>query len=266
MSLTPHGLFVDASLFAVAFAAGAINSVAGGGTLLTFPTLIFAGVSPIVANATNTLALVPGSASAMWGYRSFLKTSQRELLLLAVPSVIGGVLGAEWVIHTGNAKFAALIPWLIFAATALFVIQEPLSRMLKRSHPSDGSDDVPQDPLHRIGTAIFQFFVAIYGGFFGAGIGIMMLAALGFMGFARNIHRANGIKNCAAVCINGVAAITFIYERQVNWPFAALMALGAIAGGYGGAGVARKLGQKTVRNLIVAIGVAIGIIMLIHRP
>jgi len=258
-------LFRSAILFAVAFGAGAINSVAGGGTLLTFPTLVLAGISPIVANATNTVALVPGSASSVWGYREDIHDSRGEMALLAVPSLFGGVIGALWVVHTGDKEFAKLIPWLIFGATALFIIQEPITRYVRRSG-AEGADQPPSGIGRRLGIAVFQFFVAIYGGFFGAGMGIMMLAALGLMGFARNIHRANGIKNAAAVCINGVAAITFIVEKRVNWPYAGLMAVGAIVGGYGGAGIARKIGQATVRKLIVVIGVGIGIFMLLHRP
>jgi uncharacterized protein len=261
-----HDIVRYAILFAVAFGAGAINSVAGGGTLLTFPTLILAGVSPITANATNTLALVPGSASSAWGYRDDLKDAARsQILLLAVPSLIGGAIGALWVVRTGDKLFAMLIPWLIFGATALFVIQEPIARFIRRGVQAHEGDEVPTDLPHRIGIAVFQFFVSIYGGFFGAGMGIMMLAALGFMGFARNIHRANGVKNCAAVCINGVAAITFIMEKRIDWPYAALMAVGAIAGGYGGADIAKRIGQKTVRRLIVAIGLGIGLYMFIRQ-
>jgi uncharacterized membrane protein YfcA len=257
-------------LAAVSLAAGAINSVAGGGTLLTFPTLNLLGVSPIVANATNTLGLVPASLSAMWGYRGSIRNSGREMLLLGVPSVIGGVIGALWVVHAGDKLFARLVPWLIFGATALFIAQEPLSRYLRRKReaadPGAATDDVPKESWKRAAIALFQVVVAIYGGFFGAGSGILMLAALGIMGFAGDIHRANGVKNFASACINGVAAATFVILKRIDWPLALLMASAAIIGGYGGAGIAKRLGQATVRNVIIGIGIVIGIVMLVKRP
>jgi hypothetical protein len=267
VTIAAHDIARYAVLFAVAFGAGAINSVAGGGTLLTFPTLLLCGVSPITANATNTVALVPGSGSAMWAYRSDIKNSRAELALLGFPSLIGGVIGALWVVRTGDAEFSRLVPWLILGATALFIIQEPLAAYLRRAQNAedDSADSVPTDPKRRIAIAAFQLLVAIYGGFFGAGMGIMMLAALGLMGFARNIHRANGVKNCAAVCINGVAAATFIIEKRIDWPYAALMAVAAVLGGYGGAGLAKRLGQKLVRQLIVGIGIGIGVYMLYRQ-
>ena len=262
--------------FLAAFAAGAINSVAGGGTLLTFPSLLLL-VSSIVANGTSTLALVPGSVSAVWAYRSELRGARREIALLALPSLIGGLIGALWVVKTGNNEFAKLIPWLIFAATALFLVQEPISRWVQSrkdarqnaSQPASlsggGDADLPHSWLALLGLALFQFVVAIYGGFFGAGIGILMLAALGIMGLAANIHRANGVKNLLAACINGVAAGTFIYKHEIDWPIAGMMAVAAIAGGYGGAGFARRLGQKTVRKIVVGIGIGIGVAILVWK-
>ena len=277
-SLHGLGVWKYGLLFVAAFAAGAINSVAGGGTLLTFPSLLMI-VSPIVANATSTLALVPGSISAVWGYRKELRGARREVLLLTLPSLIGGAVGALWVVKTGDKQFARLIPWLIFTATALFLIQEPISRWMqakreRESVPNQSGDspdasggdaDLPHSWLRLLGLAAFQFLVAIYGGFFGAGIGIMMLAALGMMGLAANIHRANGVKNMLAACINGIAAATFIYKREIDWSIAGMMAVAAIAGGYGGAGFARQLGQKTVRKIVVGIGIGIGVAILVWK-
>lgn len=241
-------------LFLAAFVAGAVNSVAGGGTLLTFPALLSVGISPIAANATSTLALVPGSFAAFYGYRDELKGSRNEILLFAIPSLIGGVIGALFVSRVGDRAFSRAVPWLIFSATALFAVQPIVKKAIERAGPTDERRRAPF-------TAIFQFFVAIYGGFFGAGMGILMLAALGFLG-VRGIHRMNGVKNFAAVCINGVAALTFIVLGRVVWTHAAVMAVGAIAGGIGGAGVAKKLGEANVRRLVIAIGVAIGLLML----
>ena len=188
-------------LFAAAFAAGAINSVAGGGTLLTFPALLAVlGPMPngaIIANGTSTVALVPGSLSAFWGYRNELGGDRRGLWAMAGPSLLGGAVGAYLATHVSSALFGRLVPWLIFAATFLFLIQDWVRR---RISPPDTAE--PTRPTLPLGAVVFQFFVAVYGGFFGAGIGILMLAALGFLG-QTNIHRMNALKNFAAVCING---------------------------------------------------------------
>jgi uncharacterized membrane protein YfcA len=243
-----------ALLFLAAFVAGAVNSVAGGGTLLTFPTLLSIGVPPIAANATSTVALVPGSFSAFYGYRDEMSGSRREVLMFAVPSVIGGVIGALSVDRIGDRTFAALVPWLIFGATLLFAIQPAVKRWLE--HVAE------HDPKKRAPFVVaFQLVVAVYGGFFGAGMGILMLAALGFLG-VRGIHRMNGVKNLAAVCINGVAAITFAILGRVRWGYAMWMALAAVLGGLVGADLAKRMGERNVRRLVIAIGVGIGVAML----
>jgi uncharacterized membrane protein YfcA len=244
-------------LFLAAFVAGAVNSVAGGGTLLTFPTLLSIGVPPIAANATSTVALVPGSFSAFYGYRDEMKDSRREVLLFAVPSLIGGVIGALFVNRVGDRTFAALVPWLIFAATLLFAIQPAVRRWLEHAASHDPAKRAPF-------VVVFQLVVAIYGGFFGAGMGILMLASLGFLG-VRGIHRMNGIKNLAAVCINGVAAITFAVLGRVHWTYAALMAIAAVLGGLIGAGAAKRMGERNVRRLVIATGVLIGAAMLVRQ-
>ena len=246
-------------LFVTALIAGAINSVAGGGTLLTFPALLAAGVPSVAANATSTVALVPGSISAYWGYRGEMGRSRHALARLALPSLLGGALGAWLAVKAGNALFDHLVPWLIFSATFLFLAQEPVRRWLdgRRHSPGAESGGLPGESHFGPGALLFQFFVAVYGGFFGAGIGILMLAALGFLG-QTNIHRMNGLKNFAAICINGVGAATFILFGRVHWPLALLMATGAIIGGFGGAGLARRVGQTNVRRLVVAIGLLFG--------
>jgi uncharacterized membrane protein YfcA len=248
-----------AGLILAAFAAGAVNAVAGGGTLLTFPALLWAGLSPIAANATSTVALVPGSASAWWGYRSEAPVEPRVMAFMAVPSVVGGVLGTLLVLWIGDEAFGEAVPWLILGATALFVSSEPIGRWI-RGHA--GATELTSGSLARI--AAFQLLVAIYGGFFGAGIGILMLAALALAGLT-DVHRMNALKNLAAVCINGVAALTFALSGRVDWTTAALMALGAVAGGRFGAVAALRVGQKNVRRAVVGIGVAIGLWMLL-RP
>jgi uncharacterized membrane protein YfcA len=244
-------------LFLAAFTAGAVNSVAGGGTLLTFPTLLSIGVPPIAANATSTVALVPGSFSAFYGYRDEMRDSRREVLIFALPSVVGGVIGALFVNRVGDRTFAALVPWLIFTATLLFAIQPAVKRWLAHA----GEHDFAKRAPFVIG---FQLLVATYGGFFGAGMGILMLAALGFLG-VRGIHRMNGVKNLAAVCINGVAAVTFALLGRVRWGYAAWMANAALLGGFLGAGLAKRMGERNVRRLVIAIGVGIGAAMLARQ-
>ncbi len=249
--------------FVAAFLAGAVNSVAGGGTLLTFPALLSAGLSPIAANATSTVALVPGSFAAFHGYRDELKGSGRSIALFAAPSLVGGVVGALFVHRVGDRTFARAVPWLILGATALFAAQPLVKRWVERSSRDEHGAEAP---VRRWPATLgFQFFVAVYGGFFGAGMGILMLAALGFLG-VRGIHRQNGVKNFAAVCINGVAAITFASLGLVVWTDAAVMAIAAIAGGLGGAGAARRLGEANVRRLVVAIGLVLGAGMVARGP
>ncbi len=247
-----------ALLLLAALAAGAINSVAGGGTLLTFPVLlsVLGNVpnGPLIANGTSTVALVPGSLSAFWGFRGEVAGQKRSLWEMAVPSLLGGAFGAYLATHVSSAVFSRLVPWLIFGATFLFLIQDPVRRWIGRG--SDAEETAAPRPLG-IGGMVFQFFVAIYGGFFGAGIGIIMLAVLGFLG-QTNIHRMNGLKNFAAVCINGVGALTFIFYKRVDWPLALLMMVMAILGGYGGAGLAKRVGQANVRRFVIAIGLIFG--------
>jgi uncharacterized protein len=240
--------------------AGMINSVAGGGTLLTFPTLVWLGQSPVVANATNTVALWPGSLGGMWGYREELGRSKPQLFMLMIPSFVGGIMGAVLLKLTPPGVFARLVPFLILFATLLFMVQGAVQRWL-RLHGSDSSTTSP----HWLGTAfLFQFAVAVYGGYFGAGIGILMLAVLGLFGLT-DIHQMNGLKNLFAMCINGVAAIYFMFVGLVEWRVAAVMAVGAIVGGYGSAGIARWLGPRAVRRIVIGIGLAMTISLLIKQ-
>jgi uncharacterized protein len=240
-------LFHWLAIFGIAFIAGMINSVAGGGTLLTFPSLVWLGQSPVVANATSTAALWPGSLGGMWGYRHELRQTRTPLYFLIIPSVVGGITGAVLLRQTPPGIFARLVPFLILFATILFMLQSTLQRWLRsHQHRHEGARWLA-------GAAAFQFGVAVYGGYFGAGIGILMLAALGLLGLT-DIHQMNGLKNLFAVCINVVATAYFMLAGLVEWPIAATMALGAISGGYGGAGLARKLGPVVVRRTVITLG------------
>jgi len=222
--------------------AGAVNSIAGGGTLISFPTLVWLGRDPIIANATNAVAMWPGSLASAIGFRRELASVRRWLLLLLIPSLAGGGLGAWLLLRTPTRTFQQIVPFLILGATLLLAFQEVISRRVgKISHS------------HRVFVFVFQFLVGLYGGYFGAGMGILMLAALGLIGLT-DLHQMNGLKNVLAVGINGIAAIYFALAKAVAWNDVFILAAGTIAGGYLGARLARKLGRKFVRRAVVVIG------------
>jgi uncharacterized membrane protein YfcA len=232
-----------------AFAAGIINAVAGGGTLLSFPALMWMGVPPVVANATSTVAIWPGSFSGAIGFRRDLASLPRWLWWLIVPSLVGGICGAVLLLRTPEKTFEQIVPLLILAATLLLAAQEMISRRVKLFSEAHARPT----PGWVLFAVLFQLLVSIYGGYFGAGMGILMLAALGLMGL-RDLHQMNGLKNVLAICINGVAAIYFIAHGAVVWTDVLLMAVSSILGGFAGARLAHKLGRKFVRRTVVIIG------------
>lgn len=245
-----------------AVVAGAINSIAGGGTLLTFPALVALGVPGIVANATSTVALWPGALGSLWGYRHELAGARAWAARFAPPSLAGGLLGAWLLLRTPAARFDAIVPWLVLGATVLFVGQRPVMRWM-RARPGRA---VASEPARVPGWGLlcYQFAIGIYGGYFGAGVGILMLAALGFMGLT-NIHRMNGLKNWGGMCMNAVAAVTFAFSSLVSWPVALAMAVGAMAGGYAGSRLAQRVRQERVRQAVIAVGFASAIWLLVVR-
>ena len=245
-----------------ALLAGFVNAIAGGGTLLTFPALVAAGLSPLHANATSTVALLPGALSSMWGYRNELAGVRRWAGLFAIPSLVGGTLGAVLLLHTPSDAFDRIVPWLVLGATALFLAQRPMLRLVRGARPHPG-DDVLTSRSPALGLLFGQLLVGIYGGYFGAGIGILMLAALGLMGFT-NIHRMNGLKNWGGFCMNLVAALSFGVSGIVRWPVALGMALGSVAGGYIGARAALRVPQEVVRGAVAAVGVLSGVWLLLR--
>jgi uncharacterized membrane protein YfcA len=245
-----------ALMFVAAFFAGIVNSIAGGGMLLVFPMMIWLGLDPKVANATCTVALWPGLFGGLFGYRREMNDSSLILMRLGVVSVVGGGVGAWLLIATPSPIFARLVPFLILFATMLFMIQTPVTRWLRL--PSVEGESTRG---WWILVIIIQFFSATYGGYFGAGNGILMLAAMGLLGL-HDIHRANGIKNFLGICINGVAVFSFSIAHMVSWRSALLMAVAATIGGYVGARTARRVGRKFIRRAIVVIGFTIAIVML----
>jgi uncharacterized membrane protein YfcA len=229
-----------------AAAGGAINAVAGGGTLVTFPTLLVFGTPPIVANATSTLALVVGTSGSIYGYRRHLNPVRPWLGRFVPVSVAGGLIGAALLKFTTDHTFAKLVPFLILFATLLFLAQGPLRRLL-------APDKDATKPRRVWGAVLFQFAVAIYGGYFGAGIGILMLASLGFIGLS-HIHEMNTLKTILGSLINLVAAIWFIFAGLIDWPKAGVMTLGALAGYFLGSHFSQRIPQPRVRQLITLIG------------
>ena len=245
-----------------AMGGGIVNAIAGGGTLLTFPALIGLGVPPLMANATSTVALWPGTLTSFWSYRDSLRGARSWTIRWALPSLLGGITGAVLLLCTPERKFADSVPWLIWGATLLFVLQGPMMRWAV-GHAiavADGAE-LPPPPT---GYLIYQYFVAIYGGYFGAGAGILMLAALGMMGLT-NIHTMNGLKNWGGLNINLVAVLIFAVSGIVHWPIALTMAVGAALGGMIGARLAQRVGQHWVRRAIIGIGIGSGAWMLIER-
>ena len=230
-------------------AAGVVNAVAGGGTLLTFPTLLAFGTPPVVANATSTLALVVGTAGSVFGYRRHMQSVKTWLWRFVPVSLLGGWIGSWLLTHTSDQTFSRLIPFLILFATLLFLAQGTFRRFA-------GLDQrrKPDSNHHAVwGAVAFQFGVAIYGGYFGAGIGILMLASLGFIGLT-NIHEMNALKTVLGSLINLVAAGWFIFAGLIHWPRAAVMTAGALLGYFVGAHYAQRIPQKRVRQIITAIG------------
>lgn len=239
-----------------AFAAGVINSVAGGGTLLTFPALLAAldsvwGIKAgQVANATSTVALVPGSLAGAWGYRREMQAVRSWMLLLLGPSLIGGVIGSLLATRSHPRFFNALIPWLILTAALLFLAQPAVSRLIQaKPHAAPSPNMVAA-------VVLFQLVVAIYGGLFGAGIGILMLSALALMGLP-GVHPMNAVKTFLSFCINGISVVIFVLEKKVDWRFVPIMAASSIAGGYLGARLARRVEPRLVRWFIVAVGLGL---------
>src|SRR6266851_4313838 len=245
-----------AIMFIAAFFAAVVNSIAGGGMLLVFPLLIWLGTDPKIANATCTVALWPGLFGGLFGYRREMNDSSLILMRLGAISVIGGGVGAWLLIITPSPTFARLVPFLILFATILFMSQGPVNRWLRL--PTEGGESMKAWWSFSI---VVQFFSAVYGGYFGAGNGIWMLAAMGLLGM-HDIHRANGIKNFLGICINSMAVFSFSISHLVVWPKSLLMAVAATIGGYVGSRMAQRVGRTFIRRAIVVIGFAITIVML----
>ena len=237
----------DVLLCAAAMLAGAINSIAGGGTLLSFPAAIAWGLPSTVANATNAVAMMPGSLASAWAYRNEIRASSRLARLLLPPALIGGITGAVLLYVTPVRVFDMVVPWLVLAATLLILFQP-------QGRPTDPKAQGPRAPRRRELLAVAcQLGVGIYGGFFGAAMGIVMLGFLSLV-MTEDIHHKNALKNVLAVAINGIASIYFAFAGLVSARAALVMIVGAVVGGYTGGKLARRIPARAVRTLVVAIG------------
>src|SRR5436305_6542084 len=252
-------------LVAASFGAGVMNAMAGGGTILTFPSLVFLGLPAIAANATSTVALLPASLTSLYGFRDDVRMYQGWLRRLFLPSLIGGAVGSVLLLRTPEKTFAFLAPLLILFATCLFMAQGLLARRAaaRKTDPPPAAQEAPSRRRWTL-AVLLQLGVAIYGGYFGAGIGILMLALLRFLGLA-NIHAANGIKNLLGFCINFVAAGYFIFKGAVVWPAALVIVGGGAVGGYAGARFAKRIGKEKARAAVVVIGLVVTAILFWQR-
>lgn len=239
----------DLFLFFVGIFTGAMNAIAGGGMLVGFPALLATGLSALSANATSNIVVMPGQLASAFAYRKYLRTVPKRYLLLLIPCVIGAIIGALILRHTSSAHFENLVPWLILMAVALFAFQ-PLLRKYLHKHMHSRSKRLR--PFILIAIALLP--LAIYGGYFGAGFGFVMLALLGFTKL-KDIHQLNAMKNVAATAIGTVCIIILAPGSFINWHAGTVMALGSIIGGYGGAHFAQRISSHAIRITVIGIGV-----------
>jgi uncharacterized membrane protein YfcA len=258
-----HSLLDYVWLCLSAFLAGGINALAGGGTLLTFPTLISVlsqthalPIAAVLANGTSTVSLVPASLGSSWGFRREVYELRQLTVWLILPSLLGGGVGAVLLVSFPN-EFSALVPWLLFLAATLFTVQPYVSRRLaaklKTAAPESSATSKAISAAALARMAALQFFISIYGGYFGAGIGIMMLSGLAMMGLT-NMHQMNGLKSVLGTTINGIAALIFIATRTISWPHALAMMVTSLLGGFLAAHYSRRIDSRYVRWLVIGIG------------
>jgi hypothetical protein len=241
-----------------ALAAGAVNALAGGGTLITFPLLTAVGIPAVAANVTNTVALCPGYLGGTLAQAKDLKDQKRRLWILVPASIVGGVLGGILLLNTGEKLFRDLVPWLILLASALLAVADPVRTWLqKRAGKNGASGDMTMGAILPVGLA------AVYGGYFGAGLSVIVLAVLGLT-INDSLTRLNGLKQAIAFSVNTAAAIFFVFSGNVVWPAALVMAVFALIGGNLGGRLAGKIKPSTLRKLVVVIGVIVAIIYFIR--
>lgn len=235
-----------------AFSAGLVNALAGGGTLITFPVLTLLGVPPVAANVTNTVALCPGYLGATLAQKDLLADQKHRLWWLFPAGAIGGLAGALLLLLTGERLFTAIIPWLILLASLLLAVGEPLKKWLARSHnnkPGEKSNLIASLPI---------VLAAVYGGYFGAGLSVIILAVLGFT-LSGSLTKLNALKQAIAFAVNVAAAVVFVFSGQVIWLTAGIMAVAALLGGAAGGKLAGRLNPTLFRWVVVIIGLGVAV-------
>jgi uncharacterized membrane protein YfcA len=241
-------------LLVAGFVTGVMNAVAGGGSFVAFPALLLVGLPVVPANVTTTISTVPGQFASVWAYRHDIRAAtQFDVRLLLAVSVVGGLIGALILLETPSAVFAGILPWLMLLATSIFAF----------------GNFAPQSILRRFtigtrGVLAAQFVIAIYGGYFGAGIGFMMLAALTFYGM-RDIHAMNGLKLVLALCMTVVSSIAFALSGKVYWTEALIMCVATLIGGYAGAHGAKRVKPKFVKLFVVVLGASLTVYFFLHK-
>jgi uncharacterized membrane protein YfcA len=247
---------VLALLALAAAAAGAINSIAGGGSLISFPAALAAGLSPVTASVTNTIALAPGSLASAWAYRPELGHNLRLTLLLSLPAALGSLLGATLLLAAPESVFETIVPWLVLSASAVLFAKDVLWRRAASAHVAT--------PVRTVLVGFGLLVLAVYGGYFGAGMGIVVLALIALIEHM-NIHQMNAMKSIIAGTVNATAAVYFVVLGAGSLSAALAMAAGSLVGGYGGAALARRVAPDVVRWVVVAIGVALSVVLAWRR-
>jgi uncharacterized protein len=241
----------DSVLLAVAgLLAGVMNAVAGGGTFLTFPALVFTGIPSVAANQTSTIAVFPGQFASFWAYRKILAAQTRTVVVLGLTSLFGGAVGATILLNTSTPAFDLLVPWLLLGATLMFAFGDRLRRRLG-FRLVDASGVIGWNALSK--AAFLQLIIGIYGGFYGAGAGILELAVLDMLGL-ENIHLANALKVILTTAFNTLAVVIFLAVGKIYWTAALIVGSAAIVGGYSGAWIAQRLPQAWVRGFVIVVG------------
>ena len=240
-------------LFAAALVTGVMNAIAGGGSFVSFPALLFVGIPAVPANVTNNIATIPGQLASVWAYRHDIRAATNfDIKMLLLISTVGGLIGALVLLWTPSAVFSGVLPWLMLLATVVFAI----------------GNFAPQSVLRRVtigarGVNTAQFAIALYGGYFGAGIGFMMLAALTLYGM-RDIHAMNGLKLVLASCMTFVSGIAFIASGQIYWTEALVMCVATLIGGYIGARGAKRIDPRVIKTFVVVLGASLTIYFFMH--
>ncbi len=242
----------DIVLFAAGLVVGAMNAIAGGGMLVGFPVMLAVGIPALTANATTGIIVLPGSISATYGYRKYLRRIPRQYLLLLIPSIVGAALGATALRHTSSARFEELVPGLILLAVVLFAFQPALYNQVQRHIHSPKSLRSSFQTLAVIALAVVP--LAAYGGYFGAGFGFIMLAFLGFTRLHDHIHRMNALKNIMAICIASTSIVCLYNSNLIDWHHGLVMGAGCLVGGYFGATLTQKTSGHAIRITVIMIG------------